>query len=114
MRGFPLASAEEVGGHGPCLEAIVDDEEKPRPLYVQIDDELMAFIEEEMRRRRLPGQANVKKQVIVRFGLEMYRQLVALAEHLDPAVLPPEFRRILEYCQFPILTTLGPRRVKAK
>ncbi|MGE5672563.1 MAG: hypothetical protein ACM3XM_01575 [Mycobacterium leprae] len=84
MRGFPFASESDLpfAQAGECLVAEPDDG-PTRPLYAQISEDLMAFLEAEQRRRRLPGRPDVPKGTIVSFGLEAYRELVAIADELN-------------------------------
>ncbi|HEY3367205.1 MAG TPA: hypothetical protein VGK74_19285 [Symbiobacteriaceae bacterium] len=77
-------------------------------MYAQLADDLMAFLEAEQRRRRLPGRPDVPKGVIVAFGLEAYRELVNIAEELDSNAPVQEqvaaLVNLLHRCKVPIIT----------
>lgn len=113
MRGFSLYAVADQADTNPELCLVSHGAEGPtRPLYAQIHDELMEFLEGEQRRRRLHGRPDVPKGVIVDFGLQAYQELVALAEVAGTSSPTPELvdslMDLLKRCQAPIL----PQRLK--
>ncbi len=84
VRGFALADGDTLPSHpGPCLLAEpTPKSELTRALFAKLDDPRMRFLEDEMRRRRLPGQKDVPKGTVIIFAIELYREMVQLSGNL--------------------------------